>query len=147
MATDKLKKCALHDESRFEQFADVIFVNRVPHSGSGVMVRAGISYGQQTQLHFIDSNLNAQRYRDEILWPIVVPFIRRHYLMFQHEVMHGPVSQGSIHSSWKLKMSQFFLGLCTHQICHRLSMFGMLWVDVYDSLFQFTPISTTSQSH
>ena len=30
-------------------------------------------------------NLNAQRYRDEILRPIVVPLIRRHRLMFQHD--------------------------------------------------------------
>ena len=36
---------------------------------------AGISYGQQTQLH---------RYCDEILKLIVMPFIRRHHLMFQN---------------------------------------------------------------
>ena len=36
-------------------------------------------------LHFIDGNLNAQRYRGEVLMPIVVPFIRRHHLMFQHD--------------------------------------------------------------
>ena len=39
---------------------DVIFVNRVPHGGGGVMAWAGVSYGQQTQLHFIDGNLNAR---------------------------------------------------------------------------------------
>jgi hypothetical protein len=50
-----------------ERFADVNAVNRVPHGGSGVMVLAGISYGQLTQLHFIDGNLNAQKYRHEIL--------------------------------------------------------------------------------
>ena len=33
----------------------------------------------------MDGNLNAQRYRDEILKPIVVPFICHHYLMFQHD--------------------------------------------------------------
>ena len=49
------------------------------------MVWAGISYSQRTQLHFINGNLNAQRYRDEILRPIVVPFIQRHQLMFQHD--------------------------------------------------------------
>jgi hypothetical protein len=58
-------------------FADVNVVNRVPHGGSWVMVWAGISYRQQTQLHFIDGNLNAQRYRDEITRPIVVPFISK----------------------------------------------------------------------
>ena len=45
----------------------------VSHVGGEVMVCAGISYGQRTQLHFIDGNLNAQRYRGDILWPIVVP--------------------------------------------------------------------------
>jgi hypothetical protein len=68
-----------------ERFADVNVVNRVPHGGSGVMVWAGISYGQQTQLHYIDGNLNAQSDRDKILRPIVVPFIRRHHRMFQHD--------------------------------------------------------------
>jgi hypothetical protein len=61
-----------------EQFADVNVVNRVPRGG-GVMVWAGISDKQLTQLHFINGNLNAQRYSDEILRPIVVPFIRRHH--------------------------------------------------------------------
>ncbi len=42
-------------------------------------------YGQQTQVHFIDGILNAQRYRDEILRPIVVPFIHDHRLMLQHD--------------------------------------------------------------
>ena len=55
-----------------EQFADVNFVNRVPHGGGRVMVLAGISYGQRTQLHFIDGNFNAQRYCDEILRPIAI---------------------------------------------------------------------------
>ena len=58
-----------------ERFDDVNIVNRVPHGGSGVMVWAGISYGQRTQLYFIDGNLNAQKYRDEILRPIVRPIV------------------------------------------------------------------------
>ena len=34
--------------------------------------------------------------------------------------------------------SQFFHGLHNHP----LSMFGMLWIDVYDNVFQFPPISS-----
>ncbi len=36
-------------------------------------------------MHFIDAILNAQRYRDEILRPIVVTFIHDHHLMLQHD--------------------------------------------------------------
>ena len=66
-------------------FADVNIVNSAPPGGGGVMVWAGTSYGQQTQLQFIDGNMNAQRYHGEILRPIVVPFIHLHQLMFQHD--------------------------------------------------------------
>ncbi len=68
-----------------ERFADVNVVDRVAHGGGGVMVWAGICYGQRTQVHSIDGILNAQRYRDEILRPIVVPFIHDHHLMLQHD--------------------------------------------------------------
>ena len=43
-----------------ERFADANVVNRVSYGGGGVMVWAGISYGQ-TLLYFIDDHLNAQR--------------------------------------------------------------------------------------
>ncbi len=105
------------------------------------MVWAGICYGQRTQVHFIDGILNAQRYRNKILRPIVVPFIHNHHLMLQHDNAR-PMLQGSVHNSWKLKTSQFLHGQYTHRTCHPLSMFGMLWIGVYDSMFQFLPISS-----
>ncbi len=51
----------------------------------GVMVWAGVCYGQRTQVHFIDAILNSQRYHDEILRPIVVSFIHNHHLMLQYD--------------------------------------------------------------
>ncbi len=36
-------------------------------------------------MYFIDGILNGQRYHDEILMPIVVPFIHDHHLMLQHD--------------------------------------------------------------
>ncbi len=48
-------------------------------------VWAGVYYGQRAQVHFIDGILNAQRYRDKISRPIVVPFIHDHHLMLQHD--------------------------------------------------------------
>ncbi len=68
-----------------ERFADVNVVGRVAHGGGGVMVWAGVCYGQRTQVHFIDGILNAQRYHEEILRPIVVPFIHDHHLMLQND--------------------------------------------------------------
>jgi hypothetical protein len=66
-----------------ERFADVNVVCRVAHGGGGVMAWAGV--GQRTPLHFIEGNLNGQRYRDEILIPIVVPFVRLHAVTFQQD--------------------------------------------------------------
>jgi hypothetical protein len=82
-------------------------------------------------VHFIDVGLNAQRYRDEILKPIVVPFIRHHHLMFQNDNAQPHVTR--------------FCTQCLeaeNQTCHSLGMFGMLWIDVYYSVFQFLPISS-----
>ncbi|KAL0162118.1 hypothetical protein M9458_041514 [Cirrhinus mrigala] len=62
-----------------ERFADVNVVDRVAHGGGGVTVWTMIL------VHFIDGNLNAQRYRDDILRPIVVPFIHDHHLMLRHD--------------------------------------------------------------
>ncbi len=43
-------------------------------------------------------------------------------------IMHGPMLQGSVHNSWKLKTSQFLRGQHTYWTCHPLSMFGILWI-------------------
>ncbi len=117
-------------------------VDRVAHGGGGVMVWAGVCYGQQTQVHFIDGILNAQRYRDEILRPIFVPFIHDHHLM----IIHGPMLQGSVHYSWKLKTSQFLHGQHTHRTRHPLSMFGMFWIGVYNSVSSSCQYPATSHS-
>ncbi len=116
-------------------------VDRVAHGGSGVMVWGGVCYGQWTQVHFIEGILNAQRYLDEILGPIVVPFIHDITSCYSM-IMHGPMLQGSVHNSWKLKTSQFLHGQHTHRTCHPLSMFRRLWIGVSDRVFQFLPISS-----
>ncbi len=54
-------------------------------------------------------------------------------------IMHGPMLQGSVHNFLKLKTSQFLHGQHTHRTCHPLSMFA---IGVYDSVFQFLPISS-----
>ncbi len=76
-----------------ERFADVYVVDEVAHDDGGVMVWAGICYGQRTQEHFIDGILNAQRYCDEILRPIVVLLIHDRHLMLQHDYARPHVAR------------------------------------------------------
>ena len=45
------------------------------YGGGPVMVWAGVTVTLKTQLCIIDGNLNAQRYVNEILQPVVVPFL------------------------------------------------------------------------
>ncbi len=124
-----------------ERFAFVNLVDRVAHGGGGVMVWAGVYYEQRTQVHFIDGILNAQRYRDEILRPIVVPFIHDHHLMLQHDNAQPHVAR-----------------ICTQFLKAEnipvptwptyspdMSPIEHVWdalIRVYDTVFQFLPISS-----
>ncbi len=103
------------------------------------MVWAGVFYGQRTQVHFIDGILNAQRYRDEILKPIVVSFIQDHHLMLLHDNARPHVAR--ICTQF-LEAENIPVLAWPAYSCHPLSMFGMLWIGIYDSVFQFLPISS-----
>ena len=97
MATGMLEKCTLHGWIMVStvpgrwQTACMESCGRAVCScqcceQSAPWRRWGYGIGrQQKQLHFIDCNLYVQRYRDEILRPVVVPFIRRHQLVFLHD--------------------------------------------------------------
>ncbi len=111
------------------------------HGGGGVMVLAGVYYGPRTQVHIIDGILNAQRYLDEILRPIVVPFIHDHHLMLLHDNARPHVARICT-QFLEAENIPVLHGQHTHRTCHTLSMFGMLWIGVYDSVFQFLPISS-----
>ncbi|XP_041354587.1 E3 ubiquitin-protein ligase rnf213-alpha-like [Gigantopelta aegis] len=56
------------------------------YGGGSVMVWAGIHGGGKTELVFIHGNMTAQRYCDEIITPVVIPFLQQHPgFLFQHD--------------------------------------------------------------
>ena len=50
-----------------ERFMDSCVIERDRYGGGGVMVWGGICHGHKTPLLFIDGNLTAVRYRDNVL--------------------------------------------------------------------------------
>ena len=64
-------------------------------------------------------------------------------------IMHGPMLQGSVHNSWKLKTSQFLHGQHTHRRCHPFSIFWTQHVsDTYTTVCSSScQYPATSHSH
>ena len=125
-----------------EQFTDVSVVNRVPHGGGRVMVWADISYRQQRQMHIIDGNLNEQRYCDKILRLIVMPFTHSYRLMLQHDNARRRVARICTQFLEAKNMPVLAWPAYSPDMS---SMFGMLWISVYNSVFCQYP--ATLHSH
>ena len=72
---------------RGERFSDACVLETDRFSGGSVIKWGGRSHVERTDIKVIDDNLNATRYRDEIIAPIVLPFLRRHRFshVFQHD--------------------------------------------------------------
>lgn len=61
---------------RGERFANCCIDRVTAYGGGSVMVWGGISTAGKTDLVIINGNLNGQRYRDEILDPVAIPYIQ-----------------------------------------------------------------------
>ncbi len=106
------------------------------------MVVVGLGYGQAYVMdneHRCILLMAFWMYRDTVLryWGPLLCHSSTTITSCCSMIMHGPMLQGSVHNSWKLKTSQFLHGQYTHWTCHPLRMFGMLWICIYDSVFQF----------
>ncbi len=64
--------------------------------GGGVMVWGGISHGKKTPLVVIDGTLTAQRYCDNVLQPVVVPFVRDNDVTLQQDNARAHVARLSM---------------------------------------------------
>ncbi len=99
MESGTLERCSLHGwilvfsvQGRWQTVYGVVWVSGLLKSTLWIewpMVAVGLWYGQAYVMDHehrcVDGILNAQRYCDEILRPIVVPFIHDHHLMLQHD--------------------------------------------------------------
>lgn len=70
---------------RDERFAPNCVVEVYNYGGGSVMVSGTIYYARKTQLVPIYGNLNATRYRDEILQPHLLPIIDVRREIFQQD--------------------------------------------------------------
>ncbi len=59
-----------------ERYANCCIDRVIAFGGGSVMVWGGISLAGKTRLIIVNGNLNALRYRDEILAPVALPFLR-----------------------------------------------------------------------
>ena len=70
---------------RGERYANCCVREADRWGGGSVMVWGAISLRHRTPLVVVDNTLTARRYIDQILEPHVVPFVREHNLLFQHD--------------------------------------------------------------
>ncbi len=129
------------------RFADVNLVDWVANGGGEVMVWAGVWYGQVYVMdneHWCILLMAFWKHRGTVTrsWGPLLCHSSTTITSCCSKIMHGPMLQGSVHNSWKLNTSQFLHGQHTHLTCHPMSMFGMLWIGIYDSVFQFLSISS-----
>ena len=94
-----------------ERFAECCVKQRDRWGGGSVLVWGGITADNRTQLHALDRSINAQTYRDQILAPIVQPFMRRHLPngVFQHDNARPPLD--CVPSICKQTILRFWIGL------------------------------------
>ena len=83
MFSDESRFCLRHVDGRRrvwrrrgERFADCCIQRKTPYGGGSIMIWAGISQRGKTRLVIVDGNLNGQRYINEILDPVAIPYIR-----------------------------------------------------------------------
>lgn len=72
---------------RGERFSNACVKEADRFRGGSVMVWGGIRHNGKTDLVILGGNLTAQRYRDEVLAPVVVPYVNAQNgnVVFQHD--------------------------------------------------------------
>ena len=111
-----------------ERFSDATVSEYDRFGGGLVVVLAGVTMNQRTRLCIVDGNLNAQRSLDDILQPVVVPFLGR---MNQGAVLLDdnalPTVDALLMNLSDSSISGDLIGRPTHLISTQSSISGMSW--------------------
>ena len=96
------------------------------------MVWAGICHDGRTQFKIVHGTLNSVKYRDDILDPIVLPFLQQRNFdhVFQHDNTRCHVAR-VCQDFLNQNHIRVLLGRHYHRICHQLNIYGMTSVDVF----------------
>ena len=82
------------------RYVDNNVMERDRFGGGSVMVWGGFSSEHRTPLHVFQGTVTGQRYRDEVLLPVVVPFFQEHQDLdtFQHDNARAHTSRVAVAS-------------------------------------------------
>ena len=111
-----------------ERFSDATVSEYDRFGGGLVVVWAVVTINQRTRLCIVDGNLNAQRSVDNILQPVVVPFLGR---TNQGAVLQDdkalPTMDALLMNLSDISTSGDLIGRPTHLIPTQSSISGMSW--------------------
>jgi transposase len=119
--------------SRGERFTDQCLYESDCFGGGSVMVWAGIWHDGRTQLKIVQGTLNAVKYRDDILDPIVLPFLQQRNINHVFNMTMQDVTWFVFVKTLWTRESHRVLPWPTlyHQISHQLNIYGRNSVDVF----------------
>ena len=70
---------------RGERYANCAIVEHDRYGGGSLMIWGGISVRSRTELLVLNGTLTDQRYINEVLQPVVLPFVQQHHVVLQDD--------------------------------------------------------------
>ncbi|MEW8333310.1 MAG: transposase [Candidatus Thiodiazotropha sp.] len=119
---------------RGERYANCAIVEHDRYGGGSLMVWGGISVRSRTELLVLNGTLTGQRYINEVLQPVVLPFVQQHQVVLQDDnarphrarIEKQFLQQNNVdHLEWPARSPT----------CRQSSMFGTFSASVYNREF------------
>ena len=70
---------------RGERYANCAIVEHDRYGERSLIVWGGISNRSRTELLVLNGTLTGQRYINEVLQPVVLPFVQQHYIVLRND--------------------------------------------------------------